>query len=119
MDTIDDFIRWALTLYPFAQSKDINRGSQGYQVWRADVLAPEYFIGRTSREEPFLTRDKSGVIKFQMSPWAQCELQSRFVGLLINASTEAFCFLVLKGKLRLQKKYLGFNPDTHEISEKH
>ena len=36
---IDDFIRWVLTLYRFAQSKDIHRGSQGYQVWR-DVLAP-------------------------------------------------------------------------------
>jgi hypothetical protein len=44
-------------------------------------------------------------------------LQTRFVGSLINASTEAFCFLVLKGKFRLQQKYLGFNPDTHEISE--
>jgi hypothetical protein len=39
-------------------------------------------------------------------------LQTRFVGSLINASTEAFCFLVLKGKFRLQQKYLGFNPDT-------
>jgi hypothetical protein len=36
---------------------------------------------------------------------------------LINASTEAFCFLVVKGKFQLQPKYLGFNPDTHEISE--
>ena len=45
---IDDFIRWAFTLYRFAQSKDIDRGSQGYQVWR-DVLALVYFIGRTSR----------------------------------------------------------------------
>jgi hypothetical protein len=45
-------------------------------------------------------------------------LQSRFVGLLINAaSTEAFCLLVLKVKSRLQPKYLGFNPDTHEMSE--
>ena len=113
---IDDFIRWALTLYRFAQSKDIDRGSHGYQVWR-DVLAPVYFIGRTSRGEPFLTGDKSGVTKFQLSLRAQCELQSRFVGSLINASTEAFCFLVLKGKFRLQQKYLGFNPDTHEISE--
>ena len=113
---IDDFIRWALTLYRFAQSKDIDRGSHGYQVWR-DVLAPVYFIGRTSRGEPFLTGDKSGVTKFQLSLWAQCESQSRFVGSLINASTEAFCFLVLKGKFRLQQKYLGFNPDTHEISE--
>ena len=44
--------------------------------------------------------------------------QSRFVGSLINASTKAFCFLVvLKGKFRLQQKYLGFNPDTQEISE--
>ena len=33
------------------------------------------------------------------------------------ASTEAFCFMVLKGKFRLQQKHLGFNPDTHEISE--
>ena len=58
---IDYFIRWALTLYRFAQSKDIDRrGSQGYQVWR-DVLAPVYFIGRTSCGEPFLTEDKSGV----------------------------------------------------------
>ena len=55
--------------------------------------------------------------KFQLSLRAQCELQSRFVGSLINASTEAFCFLVLKGKLGSQPKYLGFNPDTHEISE--
>ena len=85
----------------------------------ADVLAPVYFIGRTSRGEPFLTGDKSGVTKFQLSLWAQCEceLQTRFVGSLINASTEAFCFLVLKGKFRLQQKYLGFNLDTHEISE--
>ena len=59
---IDDFIRWAFTLYRFAQSKDIDRGSHGYQVWR-DVLAPVYFIGRTSRGEPFLTGDKSGVTK--------------------------------------------------------
>ena len=49
-------------LYRFAQSKDIDRGSQGYQVWR-DVLAPVYFIGRTSRGEPFLTGDKSDVNK--------------------------------------------------------
>ena len=76
-----------------------------------------YFIGRTSCEEPFLTVDKSGVTEFQLSLWAQCELQTRFVGLLINASTEAFCFLALKGKFRLQQKYLGFNPDTQEISE--
>ena len=59
---IDDFIRWAFTFYRFAQSKDIDRGSQGYQVWR-DVLAPVYFIGRTSRGEPFLTGDKSGETK--------------------------------------------------------
>jgi len=26
---IDDFIRWAFTLYRFEQSKDIDRGSQG------------------------------------------------------------------------------------------
>ena len=45
---IDDFFRWAFTIYCFAQSKDIDRGSQGYQVWR-DVLAPVYFIGRTSK----------------------------------------------------------------------
>ena len=103
---IDDFIRWALTLYRFAQSKDIDRGSHGYQVWR-DVLAPVYFIGRTSRGEPFLTGDKSGLTKFQLSLWAQCELQAHFVGLLINASTEAFYFLVLKEKFQLQQKYLG------------
>ena len=99
---IDDFIRKALTLYCFAQSKDIDRGSHGYQVWR-DVLAPVYFIGRTSRGEPFLTGDKSGVTKFQLSLQTQCELQTRFVGLLINANTEAFCFLVLEGKFRLQQ----------------
>jgi hypothetical protein len=44
-------------------------------------------------------------------------LQSCFIGSLINASTEVFCFLVLKGKFQLKPKYLGFNPDTHEISE--
>ena len=55
--------------------------------------------------------DKSGVSKFQLSLRAQCELQSRFV-----ASTEAFCSLVLRGKFRLRQKYLGFNPDTQEIS---
>ena len=60
---IDDFIRWEFTLYRFAQSKDIDRGSQGYQGWRANVLAPVYFIGRTSRGEPFLTGGKSGVTK--------------------------------------------------------
>ena len=114
---IDDFIRWSLTLYRFAQSKDIDRGSQGYQVWR-DVLAPVYFTGRTCRGEPFLTGDKSGVTKFQLSLRAQCELQSRFIGSLINASTEAFCFLVLKEKFRLQQKYLCINPDMQEISEK-
>ena len=54
---------------------------------------------------------------FLLSLRSQCELQTRFVGSLINASTEAFCFLVLKGNFRLQQKYLGFNPDTHEISE--
>ena len=86
---IDDFIRWAFTLYRFAQSKDIDRGSQGYQVWR-DVLAPVYFIGRTSHGEPFLTGDKSGVTKFHFSLRAPCELQSRFVGSLINTSTEPF-----------------------------
>ena len=81
---IDDFIRWALTLYRFAQSKYIDRrGSHGYQVWR-DVLAPVYFIGRTSHGEPFLTGDKSGVTKFQLSLRAQCELQSCFVGSLIS-----------------------------------
>ena len=63
-----------------------------------------FFIGRTSRGEPFLTGDKSGVTKFQLSLRAQCELQTRFVGSLINASTEAFCFLVLKGKFRLQQR---------------
>ena len=63
---IDDFIRWAFTIYRFAQSKKIDRGSQeGYQVWR-DVLAPVYFIDRTSCGEPFLTGDKSGVTKFQL-----------------------------------------------------
>jgi len=62
MDIVD-FIRWAFTLYHFAQSKDIDRGSQGYQVWRY-VLAPVYSIGRTScRGEPFLTGDKSGVTR--------------------------------------------------------
>jgi hypothetical protein len=44
-------------------------------------------------------------------------LQSRFVGSPINASTEAFCYLVVKGKSRLRQKYLCFNPDTQEISE--
>ena len=85
------FIRWAFTLYRFAQSKDIDRGSQEYQVWR-DVLAPVYFIGRTSRGEPFITGEKSVVTKIQLSLQAKCELQSRFVGSLINASKEAFCF---------------------------
>ena len=60
---IDDFIRWALTLYRFAQSKEMDRGSQGYQVWR-DFLAPVYIIGKTSCGEPFLTGYKSGVTKF-------------------------------------------------------
>ena len=106
---IDDFIWWDFMLYRFAQSKEIDRGSQGYQVWR-DVLNPVYFMGRTSRGEPFLTGDKSGVTKFQLSLWAQCELQSRFVG-------SAFCFLVLEGNSDY-KKYLGFNPDVQEISEK-
>ena len=115
---IDDFSRWVFTLYCFAQSKDNDRGSQEYQVWR-DVLAPVYFIGRTSRGESFLRGDKSGVTKFQLSLRAQCELQSRFVGLLINASTEKIFFLVLKVELRWQQKYLGFNPDTQEISENH
>ena len=59
---IDDFIRWSLMLYRFAQSKDIDRGSHGYQV-RRDVLAPVYSIGRTSCGEPFLTGDKSGVTR--------------------------------------------------------
>ena len=86
---IDDFIRWAFTLYRFAQSKDIDRGSQGYQVWRDD-LAPVYFKDRTSRGERFLIGDKSGVTKFQLSLRAQCELQSRFVGLLVNASTALY-----------------------------
>ena len=45
------------------------------------------------------------------------ELQSRFVGLLINASTETFCVLALKGKFRFQQKYLGFNPENQDISE--
>jgi hypothetical protein len=76
-----------------------------------------YYIGRTCCGEPFLTGDKSVVTKFQLCLRAQCELQSHFVGSLINASTEAFCFLVLKEKFRLQPKYLGLNPDTHEISE--
>ena len=100
---IDDFIRWAFTLYRFAQSKDIDRGSHGYQVW-LDVLAPVYFKGRTSRGEPFLTGDKSGVTKFQLSLRAQCELQTRFVGSLINASTEAFCFFVIP----IATKIFGF-----------
>ena len=30
MDVDDFIIRWAFTLYRFAQSKDIDRGSQGY-----------------------------------------------------------------------------------------
>ena len=68
-------------------------------------------------ENHFLTGHKSGVTKFQLSLRLQCELQSRFVGSLINASTDAFCFLVLKGNFRFQQKYLGFNPNTHEISE--
>ncbi len=93
------------------EAKDTNS-----QVWR-DFLAPVYFIGRTSRGEPFLTGDKSGVTKFQLSLRAQCELQSRFVGLPINSGTEAFCFLVLKGKFRLQQKYLCFNSGTQDISE--
>jgi hypothetical protein len=52
MDVDDFIIRWAFTLYRFAQSKDIDRGSQGYKVWR-DVLALLFFIGRTSQGEPF------------------------------------------------------------------
>ena len=51
--------------------------------------------------------------KFQLCLREQCELQSRFVGSLINASTEAFCFLVLKVELRLKQKYLGFNPGRY------
>ena len=49
---IDDFIRWAFTLYRFVQSKDIDSESLGYQVWR-DVLAPVYFIGR--QDKPWRT----------------------------------------------------------------
>ena len=117
---IDDFIGLALTLYRFAQSKDIDRGSHGYQVWR-DVLARSGVFYR--QDKPWRTIFNRRQIwcdqaKFQLSLRAQCELQTRFVGSLINASTEAFRFLVLKGKFRLQRKYLGFNPNMQEISEK-
>ena len=105
---IDDFIRWALTLYRFAQSKDIDRGSHGYQVWR-DVLAPVYFIGRTSRGEPFLTGDKSGVTKFQLSLRAQCELQTRFVGSLADqCQFRSILLLGAERKIPIATKIFGF-----------
>ena len=50
----------AFTLY---QKTLTGEAKQVYQVWR-DALAPVYFKGRRSRGEPFLTGDKSGVIKF-------------------------------------------------------
>ena len=110
---IDDFIRWAFTLYLFAQSKDIDRGSQGYQVCR-DVLAPVYFIGRTSRGEPFLIGDKSGVTKFQLSLRAQyAELQSCFVGSLPDqCQYRSLLLLGAERKITIATKNLGFNPDT-------
>ena len=87
------------------------------------VLASVYFIGRTSCGEPFLTGEKSGVTKFQLSLRAQCELQSRFVGSLINASTEAFLLLGAERKIPIATKIFGFqsryagNNDIHHSTD--
>ena len=87
---------WAFTLYRFAQSKDIDRESQGYQVWR-DGLVPVYFIGRTSRGEPLLTGDKSGATKFN------------FGGSLINACQyRSILLLGTERKIPLATKIFGF-----------
>ena len=109
MDTDDYITRWAFTLYRFAQSKDIDRGSHhGYQVWR-DVLAPVYFIGRTSCGEPFLIEDKSGVTNFQLSLRAQCELQSRFVGSLADqCQYRSILLLGAERKISIATKIFGF-----------
>ena len=95
-------------MYAFAQASFIDRASNSYHLW-IDVLARVHFIGRVSRGDPYLIGEKVGEIKFLVSDRAKCELQSRFVGLVINASTEAFCFLVLKGKFRLQPGWINYN----------
>ena len=108
-----EFIGWACKLYAFAQASFIDRASNSYHLW-IDVLARAHFIGRVSRGDPYLIGEKIGEIKFLLSDRAKCELQStRFVGLVINASTEAFCFLVLKGKFRLQPGWINFNPSSY------
>ena len=95
-------------MYAFAQASFIDRASNSYHLW-IDVLARVYFIGRVSRGDPYLIGEKVWEIKFLLSDQAKCELQSRFVGSVINASTEAFCFLVLKGKFRLQPGWINYN----------
>ena len=71
----------------FAQASFIDRASNSYHLW-IDVLARVHFIGRVSRGDPYLIGEKIGKIKFLLSDRAKCELQSRFVGSVINASTE-------------------------------
>ena len=79
-------------MYAFAQASFIDRASNSYHLW-IDVLARAHFIGRVSRGDPYLIGEKIGEIKFLLTDRAKCELQSRFVGSVINKSTEAFCFL--------------------------
>jgi hypothetical protein len=99
-------------LYAFAQASFIDRASNSYHPW-IDVLARVHFIGRVSRGDPYLIGEKIGEIKFLLSDRAKCELQSRFVGSVINALTEAFCSLVLKGKFRIQPGWINFNPSSY------
>ena len=101
-------------MYAFAQASFIDRASNSYHLWN-DVLARVHFIGRVSCGDPYLIGEKIGEIKFLLSDRAKCELQSRFVGPVINASTEAFCFLVLKGKFRLQPGWINYNHSFYVV----
>ena len=70
----------------------IDRASNSYHLW-IDVLARVHFIGRVSHGDPYLIGEKVGEIKFLLSDRAKCELQSRFVSSVINASPEHFVSL--------------------------
>ena len=100
-------------MYAFAQASFIDRASNSYHLLCIDVLARVHFLGKVSCGDPYLIGEKVEEIKFLLSDRAKCVLQSRFVGSVINASTEAFCFLVLKGKFRLQPGWINYNPSSY------
>jgi len=60
---IDDFIRWCSRFIVLRSQRKLTGEAKDAKSGVMCVLAPVYFIGRTSRGKPFLTVDKSGVTK--------------------------------------------------------